>query len=466
MNERANRLARELIARGAGPERLVALALPRSESMVVALLAVLKSGAAYLPVDPAHPSERIALILGDAAPALLVTDTATADALPDTDAPRLILDDPEITWAGRSATDVTDADRGTRLLPEHPAFVLCASGATERPTGVIGLHGALANRLTWFTEEFPEQYTAAVLATSPAGTIDGITELLAPLLSGGSTVVVDGDTAHGLPDGDHPDITLGTDTLTGRPVWNTGVLVLDGGLRPVPAGVAGELYVVGAGLARGYVGQSGLTASRFVACPFGPEGARMYRTGDVVRWSPDGRLVLVERAGEPQQALPVPEFEDAVSSREPRDPVEEALCGLYAQVLGLETVGVDDSFFDLGGHSLLATKLVSRARAALRTALSVRDVFEAPTVAELALRARTGGRPRPALTPAPRTGTLPLSSAQRRLWFLNRLDPDSAAYNMPLAVRLSGVLDVGALEGALGDVVSRHESLRTVFPEV
>ncbi|MFF3982980.1 AMP-binding protein, partial [Streptomyces sp. NPDC001828] len=529
VNERANRLARELVARGAGPERLVALALPRTEAMVVALLAVLKSGAAYLPADPAHPG---------ADPALLVTDTATAGTFADTGVPRLVLDGPATVaaLAAHADADLVDADRAAPLLPDHPAHLLADSG-------VVAVHGALANRLAWFAEEFPEQRTAAVLATSPATGTDGLTELLAPLLSGGSTVILDagsdpgvsrladtvvrhriarltvapgqlgafaasddlprmtdvtvwmcGDQAldaadverfrtslpsarlvtfygsapaHGVAthaDGGRPED--GRDLLIGRPVGNTGALVLDEGLRPVPAGVTGQLYLTGAGLARGYAGRPGRTASRFVAGPFGPEGARMYRTGDQARWTADGQLVLMGRTDEPQQAAMVGELIETSASREPRDPVEEALCALFAQVLGVEAVGVDDSFFDLGGHSLLATKLVSRARAALRTALSVRDVFEAPTVAELALRARTGGKPRPALAATPRTATLPLSSAQRRLWFLNRLDPESAAYNMPLAVRLSGALDVVALDGALGDVVARHESLRTVFPEV
>uniref|UniRef100_UPI00202EDC45 amino acid adenylation domain-containing protein n=1 Tax=Streptomyces sp. MSC1_001 TaxID=2909263 RepID=UPI00202EDC45 len=634
LNARANRLARQLIALGAGPERLVALALPRTEEMLVGLLAVLKSGAAYLPVDLAYPAERIALMLDDAGPALLLTDGPTARTLPDTDLPRLLVDDPG-TAAARAElpdADVTDRERTGPLGPDHPAFVIYTSGSTGRPKGVTGLHRALVNRLTWFAEEFPEQRTAAVLAKSPVSVIDGITELLAPLLSGGSTVLVDADTARSVPDladavvrhgiarltvvpslldafidsgelprmagcavwicsgeqlpaatverfrtclpsarlvnfygasevgavathGAHDDVTLGTATLIGRPIRNTGVFVLDGGLRPVPVGVAGELYLSGAGVARGYVGRAGLTASRFVACPFGVAGERMYRTGDVVRWSADGRLVFLGRADaqvkvrgfrvEPgeveavllghasvgravvvarsdgpggavlvgyvvpaagasvdvgavrefvgrslpeymvpvvvvldalpltpsgkvdRKALPAPDLGAVVSSRAPRDPVEEVLCALFAQVLGLERVGIDDSFFELGGHSLLATRLVSRARSALGTSLSIRDVFEAPTVAALADRARSGERDRPPLVAVPRTGTLPTSSAQRRLWFLNRLEgPESAAYNMRFAVRLSGALDVAALDAALADVVGRHESLRTVFPEV
>ncbi|MFJ8313022.1 MULTISPECIES: amino acid adenylation domain-containing protein [unclassified Streptomyces] len=551
VNERANRLARELIARGAGPERLVALALPRSESMVVALLAVLKSGAAYLPVDPAHPSERIALILGDAAPALLVTDTATAGALPDPDVPRLILDDPATATAvaAHSVADLGDSDRAAPLLAGHPAYVLYTSGSTGRPKGVMIEHRNLMNFLLSMRERFPMGRADRLLAvTTWSFDIAGL-ELYVPLLSGagvviggdgvvldptaltalieragvtvmqatpalwqelvlrdpeavrGLRVLVGGEAlSQSLADtlthhaaqvtnlygptettiwSTAAELTPGEPVTLGRPVWNTGVLVLDAGLRPVPVGVAGELYVMGAGLARGYVGRPDLTASRFVACPFGPEGTRMYRTGDVVRWSPDGRLVFTGRADEQvkvrgfrvepgeveavllrhpsvgravvvarsdgagggvlvayvvaaaespgvdggvvrefvarslpeymvpvtvvldalpltpsgkvdRRALPAPDFAAAVSSREPRDPVEEALCGLFAQVLGLERVGVDDSFFDLGGHSLLAVRLVSRAQTAgLR--ITVADVVLHRTVAELATRAEQAG---------------------------------------------------------------------------
>ncbi|MFG3052749.1 amino acid adenylation domain-containing protein [Kitasatospora sp. NPDC048239] len=629
LDARANRLARRLIGLGAGPERLVALALPRSADLVVALLAVLKAGGAYLPLDLAYPAERLRLMLDDARPVLLLTDTATAGLLPPGEAPRLLLDAPEPepgpTADAADDTPVTDAERAAPLRPDHPAYVIYTSGSTGRPKGVLGLHRALVNRLTWFAEELPGQRTAAVLAKSPVSVIDGITELLAPLLSGGSTVLVDADTARSVPDlaeavarygiarltvvpgllnallesdelpraADCPvwicsgeqlppataeafrrrlpaarllnfygaseagavatrgEVRTGSaETLIGRPIWNTRVYVLDGGLRPVVPGVVGELYLAGAGLARGYGGRPGLTASRFVACPFG-SGGRMYRTGDLVRFTAGGELVFLGRADEQvkvrgfrvepgeveaallahpsvsravvvarsdgpgaaalvayvvgtepdqavlreftatrlpeymvpsavvvlgslpltpsgktdRQALPAPDFAASAGSRAPRTAVEEALCALFAEVLGLDRVGIDDGFFDLGGHSLLATRLVSRARAALGTGLAIRDVFEAPTVAGLAGRLHGGPAARPALGPRHRPDRLPLSSAQLRLWLLNRLDRRSAAYNMALAVRLAGPLDAGALGAALADLAGRHESLRTVFPE-
>ncbi|HEX2203309.1 MAG TPA: amino acid adenylation domain-containing protein, partial [Longimicrobium sp.] len=346
----------------------------------------------------------------------------------------------------------------------------------------------------------------------------------------------------------------------GGPIENTRVYVLDGAMRPLPPGVPGELFIGGAQVARGYLGRPELTADRFLPDPFSVEpGARLYRTGDKVRWLPDGTLEYLGRLDEQvkvrgfrielgeieavlrrhpdvadcaviaredggekrlaayvagprdaealkahlrgtlpdymvpaafvfldalpltangkldRRALPAPEYASSDAYVAPRTEVEGALAEVWAEVLGLARVGVEESFFDLGGHSLLATRVVSRVREALGVEIPLRAMFEGPTVARLAARVEASRadaespETSPAvvsLAPVARAGALPLSFAQERLWFLDQLERDSAFYNIPAALRLSGALDVGALERALGEVVRRHEALRTVFPEV
>ncbi|WP_406641792.1 amino acid adenylation domain-containing protein [Amycolatopsis sp. WGS_07] len=336
----------------------------------------------------------------------------------------------------------------------------------------------------------------------------------------------------------------------GLPVRNTRLYVLSDELRPVPAGAAGELYVGGLVVGRGYVGDPVKTGSVFVADPFGEPGTRMYRTGDRVVRRADGALEFVERRdfqvkirghrielGEieasllaqdsvtdavvvvqgsdaanrhlvgyvagtarpedlrarlaellpaylvpsaivvldrlpltahgkvDRKALPAPENLAGPAKRGPRTPVEEQLTRLYAEVLGVPETGIDDDFFDLGGHSLLATALVSRIRSELDVELPLRDLFEACTVAALAGRLASAGQARAAFRKLDRPDPLPLSYAQQRMWFLNRLEGEHGGYTIPLAVRLSGDLDHSALAAAVDDLTARHEILRTVFPD-
>ncbi|WP_217545222.1 non-ribosomal peptide synthetase [Streptomyces sp. GbtcB6] len=370
LNARANALARMLVASGVGPEGIVALAVPRSAEMIVALLAVVKSGAAYLPIDTAYPSERIALMLADAQPSVVLTTGAVADSLPDTArTPRMVLDDARTraALARQDETDLTDEERTTPLEPDHPAYVIFTSGSTGRPAGVQVTHAALGAVVRYQIERLavdrhskvlqfaslsfdaaggeihralvagaclvvpstapaPHELAGivceqgithcfvppAVLAVLPDGALHGVrtltvggeagaTSLARPWSAGrrmlngyGPTETTIAATYHQV----HPDdVDAPRPSLPiGRPIHNTRTYVLDPGLNPVPPGVVGELYLAGVGLARGYLRRPGLTAERFVACPYGTEGERMYRTGDLVRWNSAGQLEFVGRA--------------------------------------------------------------------------------------------------------------------------------------------------------------------------
>ncbi|WP_083744971.1 non-ribosomal peptide synthetase [Nocardia donostiensis] len=181
---------------------------------------------------------------------------------------------------------------------------------------------------------------------------------------------------------------------------------------------------------------------------------------DSIPLTPVGKL---DRA-----ALPVPDFSETHRPYlAPRTPVEEAVAAVFAEVLGAERVGVDESFFERGGNSLSATKVVARVNSVLGSTIALRDLFDAPTVAQLSARvvpADDGGRGRFALAPRIRPDRIPLSPAQQRMWVLNRMDPGSPAYNIAVALRVTGDLDVAAMRHALTDVVDRHESLRTIYP--
>ncbi|WP_051637413.1 non-ribosomal peptide synthase/polyketide synthase [Rhodococcus sp. UNC363MFTsu5.1] len=622
LDERSNRLARLLISRGVGPESYVALAVPRSIESVLALWAVAKTGAAFLPIDPTYPAERIAHMVADSAVAIGVTLTTHRGELPDV-VSWIALDD-EVAVAELSAapaTPVGDGDRIVPLRPGHPAYMIYTSGSTGTPKGVVVTHLGLAS----FVAEQRGQYAVgpdsrtlhfaspsfdasilellmavgggAAMVVVPVGVYGG-DELAEVLRAGGVThafvtpgalatldpdgldaigvVVVGGDAceqalvrrwapgrrmfnAYGPTESTimathQGPLEPGKPVLIGAPVVGTDAVVLDGRLHPVPAGVAGELYVAGVGLARGYHGRSALTADRFVANPFGAPGSRLYRTGDLVRANAAGELEYLGRTdfqvkvrghrvelGEidavlaghasvqaaitvghtgadgvvsvvsyvlpvsgrttdaetltahARELLPVYMVPSAITVLdelpltpagkvdtralpepvftvrefvEPRTRTETSVADVFAEVLGLERVGAEDDFFAVGGNSLSATRAMARINAIAGTGLGVRELFEATTVAALAARVDGAQREivRPELVAEARPAVVPLSAAQQRMWFLNQFDPESPAYNIPLAVSLTGALDVLALVAAVRDVIERHESLRTVFP--
>ncbi|MFD2051925.1 amino acid adenylation domain-containing protein [Mesorhizobium calcicola] len=353
----------------------------------------------------------------------------------------------------------------------------------------------------------------------------------------------------------------------GRPIANTRVYLLDAHGQPVPFGAVGELHIGGAGVARGYLNRPELTAERFLADPFGGEpGARMYKTGDLARYLPDGNLEFLgrndeqvkirgfriepgeiaarlcehawvreavvvaheDRAGDKRlvayvvakptegpdeadgvelaaalrahlsrllpdymvpsafvrldglpltpngkldrKALPSP-ADDAYARaayEAPQGAVETALAGIWQELLGVERVGRHDHFFELGGHSLMAVQLMSRLPQAVGVELPLATLFARPVLCDLAesiveVLSRSGPQELPAIAAVSRHEPLVLSFAQQRLWFLAQLDPSSANYHMPLALRLRGALDRSAWRRSLDRLFARHEALRSVF---
>src|SRR3954467_12084880 len=547
LDEAANRLAHLLVGIGAGPSESVALLIPRSAEAIVADLAVLKTGAAYLPIDPAHPDERIAFMLGDAAPVAAITTADLRARLDGSDVAVIDVDDPRIDaqpsavlpWPAVDDLAYMTYTSGTNGVPKavavthHNVTQLVESLHADLPAGpgqvwsqwhslvfdvsVWEIWGALLHggRLVVVPESVasspddlhdvlvtekvtvlcqtpsaagmlsPERLESTTLVVAgeacPTELVDrwatngrvminayGPTEatiyaaMSGPLTAGSGVVPIGSPAAGGA------GFVLGKLLRPGSGGGGAAVFVLEKLLRPVSAGVVGELYLAGRGVAVGYVHRSGLTSSRFVACPFGGPGARMYRTGDLVRWRPDGQLQYLGRAdeqvkirgyrielGEVQaalagldgvqqavviaredrpgdkrlvgyvtgtagpavirsalaerlpsymvptavvvvdelpltpngkldtRALPAPEYAAGDNYRAPANPVEEILVGIYAHVLGVERVGVDDSFFDLGGDSLSAMRLVAAINTGLDAGVSVRTLFEAPTVGGL-----------------------------------------------------------------------------------
>ncbi|MGV9856952.1 non-ribosomal peptide synthetase, partial [Streptomyces sp. NPDC003442] len=371
----ANRLARLLIEHGAGPETRIALALPRSPELIATVLAVAKAGAAYVPLDPGYPPDRITFMLHDSEPTLLITTSTLANTLPASTAtlPWLLLDaeDTHTRVEGHDAGDVSDGERRAPVHPAHPAYVIYTSGSTGTPKGVVVSHANVVDLVAWARDDLGADRLARVRATTSVTFDVSVFELLVPLTLGGTvelvpdllsaaadpgllgtggllsavpsvlasllsahhqaedssldTIVLAGEAlspqllatarsrfpearianAYGPTEATvyatvwHSDGAAHTSVPIGSPVPNSRVVVLDAGLGLVPVGVVGELYVAGCGVARGYWARPGLTAERFVACPYGTaNGERMYRTGDLVRWTPDGQLEFRGRADE------------------------------------------------------------------------------------------------------------------------------------------------------------------------
>lgn len=523
LNARANQLAHRLRDLGAGPETIVAIRAERSLDLPVGLLGILKSGAAYLPLDPSYPPARLEFMLSDAAPVAVLTQN-------------------ELTALKSASTSAQNPIPAAG--PDNAAYVVYTSGSTGRPKGVVNTHRGICNRLHWMQKAYRLTPDDVVLQKTPMSFDVSVWEFFWPLLTGASLTLARPDghkdagylrdlivergitTVHFVPsmlaaflaeDGIEKCDSLRTvicsgeelpadvarrltgrldvalhnlygpteaaidvshwhcrpdllDSLTrvpiGRPIDNIQLYVLDSAMQLVPPGVTGELHIGGVGLARGYLGRPELTAQRFVPNPFGPPGSRLYKTGDLARHLPDGTLEFLGRIdnqiklrgyrielGEieallrthateavvihrddrlvaylvgarlsvedlrstlkrtlpdymvpsayvtldvlpvtpngklDRAALPEPETPRESRGEAPRTEAEKLLAALFAEVLGVDEIGIDDDFFDLGGHSLLATKLVSRLRRQLppdAPRVTVMDLFTQPTVRQLA----------------------------------------------------------------------------------
>jgi amino acid adenylation domain-containing protein len=531
LDEAANRLAHLLTTQAVGPGACVALLFSRSAQAIVSILAVLKTGAAYLPIDPAAPASRIRFMVEDAAPSVAITTEGLRSRLDGCDLIVNDIDDLRIETYPCTALPAPSAD--------DIAYLIYTSGTTGVPKGVAVTHCNVTRLLEPLDAGLP---SPGVWSQSHSYAFDVSTwEIFGALLRGGRVVVVpevvarSAEDFHALLVSEQVSVLTQTPSAVaalsaeglesvalvmageacpaevvdrwapgrvmvnaygptettmcvaisaplqpgsgvvpiGSPVSGASLFVLDGWMRPVPPGVVGELYVAGAGVGAGYLRRSGLTASRFVACPFGGAGMRMYRTGDLVCWGTDGQLRYLGRAdeqvkirgyrielGEVQtalsrldgvrqavviaredrpgdkrlvgyvtgtadpaearfalaqklpaymvpaavvgldalpltpngkldtRALPAPEYTGG-TYRAPATHDEKILAGIYARVLDIDRVGVDDSFFDLGGDSISAMGLVAAINTSLDAGLTVPTVYEAPTVRSLSQRLGT-----------------------------------------------------------------------------
>lgn len=539
LNARANRLARHLVRQGLRPGVRVGLCVERNADMVLGVLAVLKAGAAYVPMDPEHPAQRLLAMAQDSGLGLLLVHGHLR--------PHFAGLGPDVAVMALDGLDLnteSDADLGLALHAEQLAYVIYTSGSTGKPKGVMVRHAALSQFILSMQSRPGMQADDVLLAVTSLSFDIAALELYLPLSCGAQIVLAprsavrDGQALarlveasgttvlqstpagwrlllaagwparppmrlKGLCGGEalHEDLAQELQTL-GVELWNmygptettiwssaqpvvqqavpevghaiadTRLLVLDAGLRPVPEGVTGELYIGGAGLARGYSDRPGLSAERFVADPFRDAGERLYRTGDLVRWTAPGRLQylsrmdhqvkvrgfrielgeieaqllaqpevreavvvarpdpegarllayvvaaadtcidaaqLRQRLGEllpdymlpsgigvlealplnvngkvDRRRLPAVEFEAQQVYEAPSTEAEQMLAGIWTQLLGVEKVGRNDSFFAMGGHSLLAVQLVARVQGAMQGDMEIRDVFQNPVLSDMA----------------------------------------------------------------------------------
>ncbi|MGD1897766.1 MAG: amino acid adenylation domain-containing protein [Phormidesmis sp.] len=630
LNWRANNIAHYLEAQGALRGTRIGLCLERSVDMVASLLAILKVGAVYVPLDPDHPAERTHYIIQDAQIELLITASTLFGQMPaktgadktGAKAPRLDERSTEISaQSSKNCLIVPD--------PDDVVYILYTSGSTGQPKGIPICHRSLTNFLASMVTVSGITAEDKLLAVTTLGFDIATLEIFLPITTGAQLVLsaaettVDGEqlshqlTAHAITimqatpatwrlllnagwqghpqlrilcGGEALDLALAqqlflcgselwnlygpTETTIWSGVWkidektleqssipigvpidNTQFYVLDRQQRQVPIGVAGELYIAGAGLSQGYWQRPALTAASYVEVA---GLGRLYRTGDRVRYRENGALDYLGRLDNQvklrgfrielsaveaclcqhasvEQAVVVVSAEEnprllayltvadertqmlicelrqqlaqrlpsymlpshyavldafpltpngkinrrALSSLElinnnvtskgqsPRTPDEKLIAGIWTDILGVEEISLSDHFFELGGHSLLATRVISQVRQIFETEVSLRSLFENPILSDFVTTVQSSQQNSVRMLPSiARTDRLVLSYAQQRQWLMSQMEPDSTAYNIPIAVQLKGALSIASLRQSLVQVARRHDTLRTVYPAV
>jgi amino acid adenylation domain-containing protein/non-ribosomal peptide synthase protein (TIGR01720 family) len=627
LNHRANQVAHYLQSLGVEPEVLVGICVERSLEMIIGMLGILKAGAAYLPLDPTYPKERLSFMLSDSQVQVLLTQQKFVESFADSGAKTVCLDqDWELITRQNQENPTSD------VTAENLAYVIYTSGSTGTPKGVMIQHRGVCNLAQAQVKLFGVNQNSRVLQFASFSFDASVSEIVMALCSGASLYLGNQDSLRpgidlirflrqqsithatlpptalaALPKEELPNLqtlivageacnpkliaqwskerrffnaygptestvcatvaecTFGeTQPTIGRAIANIQIYILDHNLQPVPIGVPGELYIGGDGLARGYLNRPELTKEKFISNPFKKtEGSRLYKTGDLARYLPDGNIEFLGRVDNqvkirgfrieldeieklliqhpdvkqaaviaredipgdkrllayvvlnqkpeaivttlknllqenlPQymipgvfvvldslpltpngkvdrQNLPVcdrtrPDLEESFVA--PRNPIEEKLAAIWADLLGYEQIGVNDNFFNLGGHSLIVAQILSRVRDSFQVELSFANIFANPTVAGLAsviqqhelLEQKLQS---PAIQRISRAGMLPVSFAQERVYFIQEVAPENTAYQAQATLRFQGHLDVIVLKKCLSEIVQRHEIFRTTFPAV
>ncbi|MCX6248515.1 MAG: amino acid adenylation domain-containing protein [Bacteroidetes bacterium] len=632
LNFKANRLAHFLVKQGAYKGTIIALCLERGVDMIAGLLAISKTGASYLPLDPIYPKARQELVLEDARPVLFLTQRSLLDKIPHSKARILLLDEKEnYVLEPEDNLDLGDA--------MSPLYILFTSGSTGKPKGVPVLQRSTVNVVNSFSKLLRVSssdilFTVTTIAfdlaeldiylallngaklvlgsLETAMSMDLLSEKLA---TSGATIFQATPVTHrmliqsgwkGKPDlkiisgGEAMTRELAGELLArtkevwncygptettiyntarkvtaddesgegvvsiGRPFDNNKLYVLNADMLPVRIGVPGELFIGGDGLSPGYLNNPEMTAAKFVRNPFSENpDERIYRSGDLVKYLPDGSLAFITRidnqvkirgfrielgeiesvlstypgikdaivivkedtAGEkilvafyttkteseiisaqlrdflqlklPDYMIPsvlaklnevpltannkvdrralassvIPAGEEDLDFVAPVTEHEIRLAKIWKEILKIDKVGIRSEFFELGGHSLTAVQMITRIKKEFNVDIPFRAIFKRLTISGLVRHIESYGdagdgkdaRIQHLSTPH---NEYPLSSSQSRIWFMEKFDPGMVAYNLPLDYKISGELDVDLLNQTLSFLIGRHESLRTVFPEV